>query len=98
MDSMKEAIPYQPELDPIDWRTSARRARNAVARHVPLILLSCVFTFALLIAYVKIFPPIYKAEVVLQAEPDTDVNRNQYYSFWNLFRKQDMKSEPELMT
>jgi uncharacterized protein involved in exopolysaccharide biosynthesis len=97
MDTMKEAIPYQPELDPIDWRTSVRRARNAVAWHIPLILLSCVFSLALLFAYVKIFPPTFKAEVVLQAEPDTDANRNQYYSFWNLFRKQDLKSEPELM-
>jgi uncharacterized protein involved in exopolysaccharide biosynthesis len=98
MDSMKEAIPYQPELDPIDWRTSARRARNAIARHVPLIAMSVVFAFGLMIAYVRIFPPIFRAEVVIQAEPDSDVNRNQYYSLWNLFRRADVKSEPELIT
>lgn len=98
MDSMKEAIPYQPELDAIDWRTSTRRARNAIVRHVPLILASCAFSLVLLIAYVKIFPPIYTAEAVLQAEQEGDVNRNNYYSLWNLFRKGDLKSEPELVT
>ena len=98
MDPMKEAIPYQPELDPIDWRTSARRARNAVVRHVPLILMSVAVSFLLLFAYVRLFPPVFKAEALLQAEPDSDTNRNEYYSLWNLFRKADMKSEPELMT
>jgi uncharacterized protein involved in exopolysaccharide biosynthesis len=98
MDPMKEPIPYQPELDPIDWRTSARRARNAVVRHVPLILASIAVSFLLLFAYVRLFPPVFKAEALMQAEPDSDTNRNEYYSMWNLFRKADMKSEPELMT
>ena len=50
MDGMKETNSYQPELDPIDWRTSSRRARNAIARHVPLILVTVAVTFLLLIA------------------------------------------------
>ena len=98
MEGMKEAIPYQPELDPIDWRTSSRRARNAIVGHVPLILVSVVVSFVLLYAYIKMFPPAFKAEALLQAEPDNDTGRVEYYAHWNMFRKVDMKSEPELIT
>ncbi|HEY8240233.1 MAG TPA: Wzz/FepE/Etk N-terminal domain-containing protein, partial [Kiritimatiellia bacterium] len=95
---MKEANPYQPELDPIDWRTSSRRARNAIVRHVPLILLTVAVTYLLLFAYVRLFPPVFRAEAVVQAEPDSDTGRVEYYAHWNMFRKVDMKSEPELLT
>ncbi len=98
MDPMKETIPYQPELDAIDWRTSLRRARHAITGHVPLILTSCAFALLLLVAYIKIFPPIYRADVVIQGEPNDDVVRSNYYSAWNPFRKGDLKSEPELVT
>ena len=95
---MKEAIPYQPELDSIDWRTSLRRARHAIVRHVPLILASCGVSLLLLVIYVKTFPPIYRAEVVLLGETNDDVVRSNYYQAWNLFRKGDLKSEPEMIT
>ena len=98
MDGMKEAIQYQPDLDPIDWRTSSRRARNAIVRHVPLILTSVVVCFVLLLAYVRIFPPVFTATALLEAESDSDTGRVQYYAHWDMFRKVDMKSEPELLT
>ena len=97
MDTMKEPIPYQAELEPLDWRTAARRGRNAIVRHVLLILLSCAFALGLLIAYVKIFPPVFVAEAIVQAEPSDDVSRDNYYQPWNLFRKGDLGSEPELV-
>lgn len=98
MDPMKESIPHQPELDAIDWRMSLRRARHAVVRYWLLIVASCVVSFALLALYIKIFPPIYKAEAVLLGEPNEDVIRSNYYAHWNVFRKGDLKSEPELIT
>ena len=95
---MKETIPYQPELDAIDWRTTARRARHAVVRHVPLIATSVVVALLLLVAYIRIFPPVYRAEAVLLGESNDDVIRSNYYAHWDIFRKGDLKSEPELMT
>ncbi len=95
---MKEAIPYHPELDAIDWRVALRRAKHAIVGHVPLILASIGVAFIVLVLYVKIFPPIYQAEAVLQGEPNDDVIRSNYYSSWNVFRKGDLKSEPELVT
>ena len=97
MDTMKDVTPYQPELDSLDWRTPLRRAKNAIERHVVLIAMSVLVALALLVAYEKIFPPIYKAEVVVQGEPVQDVLRNTYYANWNVFRKGDQKSEPELV-
>jgi uncharacterized protein involved in exopolysaccharide biosynthesis len=95
---MKDAIPYQPELDALDWRTSLRRARHAITRHVLLIAVSCAIALLLLFLYEKIFPPIYKAEAVIQGEPPVDVVKSAYYANWNIFRKGDQKSEPELVT
>jgi uncharacterized protein involved in exopolysaccharide biosynthesis len=98
VDLVKESTPYQPDVDAIDWRTSLRRAKHAVIGHVPLILASVGFCLLLLVLYMRIFPPIYMAEAVLQGEPNDDVVRANYYSAWNLFRKGDLKSEPELVT
>jgi len=95
---MKDTIPYQPELDSFDWRGSLRRARHAIVRHALLILASCVVSLVLLALYVKIFPPIYKAEAILLGEHNEDVIRGAYYAHWNVFRKGDLKAEPELIT
>lgn len=94
---MKDVIPYQPELDAIDWRTSMRRTRSAVVRHVPLIVTSCLVALVLVALYIRIFPPIYKAEAVLMGESNEDVIRGNYYENWNVFRKWDIKVEPELI-
>lgn len=95
---MKEVIPYQPEFDAIDWRTSMRRAKQAVVRHTLLIMTSCVVALVLLALYIKVFPPVYKANALIMAEGNDDVIRANYYENWNVFRKWDVKSEPELIT
>ena len=75
-----------------------RRMRGAIARHARMILISALASVALLFVYERIFPPVYIAEAVLQAEVDQDVVRSSYYANWNVFRKGDMKSEPALVT
>lgn len=94
---MKDVIAYQPELDAIDWRTSLRRTRAAVTRHWILILTSCAVSLVIVALYVRIFPPVYKAEAVLMGEANDDVIRGNYYENWNVFRKWDIKAEPELI-
>src|SRR5262245_52288981 len=96
---MKEVIAsYQPDLDAIDWRTSFRRIRSAILGHVPLIATSIVVALVLMFLYVKIFPPVFRAEVVLMAEAPDDVICGNYYENWNVYRKWDIKSEPEIIT
>lgn len=89
---------HHPELDAIDWRTPLRRVRRAIVRHVRLIMLSGLSAMLLLVIYERIFPQVFIAEAVLQAEVDQDVVRSAYYANWNIFRKGDMKSEPALVT
>ena len=98
MGAMKEAAQYQTDADALDWGIILRRCRHAIAGHIPLIFASCIVSLLLLVLYMRIFPPIYVAEAILQGEPTEDVVRSNYYSAWNLFRKGDLKSEPELIT
>src|SRR5262249_22707099 len=86
------------DYDRFDVRATARRAREAIMRHIPMILICVVCTLALALAYVKIFPPIYKAELLVAGESLDDASRNSYYAIWEVFRKSDLKSQPTLMT
>ena len=97
MDSVLQSPSHHPELDVVDWRTPLRRVRRAISHHLLLIAVSGGFAVALLVVYEQVFPPIYTAEAVLQAELDQDVVRSAYYANWNVFRKGDVKSEPALL-
>jgi uncharacterized protein involved in exopolysaccharide biosynthesis len=97
MDPVLQTPSHHPELDAIDWRTPLRRMRHAVSQHLLLIAVSGVIAVALLMVYERVFPPVYTAEAVLQAELDQDVVRSAYYANWNVFRKGDVKSEPALL-
>lgn len=98
MDPSNEAIAYRHEADAFDVRASARRLGLAIRNHIPLIAASCAVSLLLVLTYVKVFPPIYTAEVIVSGEANDDNARNNYYALWNIFRKGDLKSEPELMT
>lgn len=95
---MNEVIPYQPDADTIDWRIALRRAKHAIVHHWLLIVVSCLVSVSLLVMYMRVFPPIYQAEAVLMGEANEDSARGQYYSQWSVFRKGDLKAEPELIT
>lgn len=86
------------ELDTIDWRRPFRRLRHAVAQHWALVLISGVVSVALMLVYMRAFPPIYSSGVMVRAEADQDVVRSAYYANWNVFRKGDVESELELVT
>lgn len=88
----------QEDLERIDWRLPFRRMRHALAQHYGLIIVSCVVSLLLLVLYRQLFPPIYVARVVIQAEANDDPVRSTYYANWNVFRKTDLPSEPEFVT
>lgn len=95
-----QASAVQPYRDPdaFDVQASLRTLRQAVFGHIPLILACIAVTVGLVITYVKLFPPIYRAEVLVAAESQEDPSRTSYYAGWDVFRKGDLKSEPTLMT
>lgn len=95
--------PYDPyssggEADAFDVRGAIARVAYAISRHKLLILLCCVLCVGLVWSYMQLFPPIYRAEVLVQAEPEQDKAREQFYAAWNTFRKSELSSEVELMT
>lgn len=98
MDTTKNISQYSADSETFDLHLAVRRVRAAIIKHIPLILVSTVFALALLVVYIKVFPPIYKAEVMVAGESREDESRATYYAIWNVFRKSDLKSEPALIT
>lgn len=88
----------QGEIDSFDVQGAVARVIDAVLKHKLLILLCVLMCLGLIWTYIKLFPPVYSAEVMLQAEAEEDKAREQFYSSWNTFRKSELNSEVELMT
>ncbi len=86
------------EPDMFDLRLSARRIYETTLQHKLLVLIVCVLTLALTTAYFFVWPPIYKAKATLMAEQESDEARDTFYTNWNVFRKDDPRTEVELMT
>lgn len=92
-----ETRSQQNDLDTFDVRGAILRTLNTVLNNKLLILACTIFCVGLVWSYGKMFPPIYKAEVFVQAEPEEDKAREQFYGTWNTFRKSELSSEAELM-
>jgi len=86
------------DADSFDVRASFRSIFEAVRHQKMLVLLTCVVTLAGVALYVYIWPPIYTAEVTVMAEPDYDYQRDSFYTGWDVFRKDEARTEVELMT
>jgi uncharacterized protein involved in exopolysaccharide biosynthesis len=98
MEASKDLGQFRDDSEIFDLHVAVKRVRAAIAKHIPLVITCIIFALALLVIYVKLFPPIYKAEVMLTGESREDEPRAQYYALWNVFRKSDIKSEPALIT
>ena len=83
--------------DSFDFQGALQGALVAVRQHKLLVFASCVFTLALTVAYVYLFPPVYVASAKAMAEKPADTSRDNFYTMWNVFRKDDPRTEIELM-
>ncbi len=83
--------------DAFDIAGPVRRLRSILGHHKLLIAATCLATLALVVAYIVIRPAVYKAEVKVYSEPTSDAQRDKFYDRWNVFRKDDVASEPELL-
>src|SRR5438876_3893549 len=84
--------------DSFDVRASMLSILGAARRYKVLVLLTSFAALAVVVAYVYIWPPIYAATATLMVERDTDPVRDSFYVGWNVFRKDDARTEIELMT
>lgn len=96
-DSFKQQLRHN-DLDTFDAQGAFKRIKHTIYKHKFIIFLSCVVCLSLVWVYKGLFPPIYKAEVLVQAEIEDDKAREQFYSAWNTFRKTELSSEKVLMT
>ena len=95
---MKTAEPGgPPELDAFDARAALQSIAGAARHHRRLLTMTCVVTFILVTVYVIVWPPVYQATATLMVERDTDPVRDSFYIGWNVFRKDDARTEIELM-
>lgn len=86
------------DVDAFDVQGAFKRFKGIILKRKLLILSCCILSLILVWTYKSLFPPIYRAEVLVQAEPQEDKAREHFYSAWNTFRKSELSSEKELMT
>lgn len=83
--------------DSFEIRSGLRSIWDSVRFNKWVVVLCTVLTLALLILYVMLWPPVYQAEATLMVEREHDPTRDVYYSSWNVFRKDDARTELALM-
>ena len=95
---LQEAIPHRPEADAFDPRKSWERIKLAVRGHTRLIAYTCLCSVAVVALYIIVWPPIYQAQVSIIADSKDDRQREEFYSYWNTFRKNSLPDEVAMMT
>lgn len=50
-----------------------------------------------IVVYLLSFQPVFRAEVGLLGEADNDSSRQNFYAYWNTFRKNDLVTEAEML-
>src|SRR3954471_17515815 len=84
--------------DVFDLRSALLHIWDSCRVHAWIIVLCPIITIAFVTFYVVNWQPIYTAKALLLAEAKGDTTREQFYYFWNMFRKEDAKSEVGMMT
>src|SRR6266849_8391089 len=86
---------YDPDM--FDVGGSLRSVADAVRHNKSVVLITCLLTLAIMTWYVVVWPPVYQADAVVFAERNIDASRDNFYSTWNIFRKDDAHDEAQLI-
>jgi uncharacterized protein involved in exopolysaccharide biosynthesis len=86
------------ENDMFDVSGFIRLISRSVSYYRSLVWSTCLAVVVLVTVYVVIWPPVYSVEAKLAAERDLDPARDQFYSNWQIFRKDDPRDELQLFT
>ncbi len=84
--------------DTFEVRAAVNNLAEAARNNKLLITLTVLVTMGLVVFYAVTFPPIYTATAMVMIERDMDPIRDAFYVGWDVFRKDDGKTEIELMT
>lgn len=85
------------DADSFDVRGSVRSIIDAARLHRWLVLSITGATLLLVLIYMMVWPPVYQSDATIMGERDIDSSRDSFYTGWNVFRKDDHRTELELM-
>jgi uncharacterized protein involved in exopolysaccharide biosynthesis len=95
---LPEGVGRREEVDTFDLRGSLQRVFDACRTFKVTVFVTMFLTLALTYAYLSLWPPIYTAEVTVFADSPKDTLRESFYENWNVFRREDLATEAELMS
>lgn len=84
-------------VDTFDVEGSVRSLTDAVRYQKWLVAFTCILCIGLVTVYLILFPPIYTAHSTIMVERDNDPVRESFYVGWDTFRKDDARTEIELI-
>lgn len=96
--TLQESAKLPPEPDTFDVRSSLLSIANAARLNKTIVFATTAATLALVTAYILFWPPVYETTAMVMVERDADPARDTFYVGWNVFRKDDARTEIELMT
>ena len=94
---LPEGVSHHPEADSFDLRGSLARVGDACRAYRRAFYATVLLTLSLAGLYLWLFPPIYVAEVLLVGDSEKDLARDNFYQLWNVFRREHLPNEPELI-
>jgi uncharacterized protein involved in exopolysaccharide biosynthesis len=92
-----QAVYENQTADMFDFNSILKGVLETVVVHRVLVVITTLCVIALAALYHYVWPPIYTAEAVIMVERSEDAERDAFYKEWNLFRKNDARTEIELM-
>lgn len=96
--NFEEHRPSYREPDTFDVRAAIAELAEATRRYKGLVLSTGLACLGISVAYVMLFPPTYVVKSRVMVEKAIDNSRDSFYAAMNVFRKDDPRTEIELMT
>ncbi|MEJ2682729.1 MAG: Wzz/FepE/Etk N-terminal domain-containing protein, partial [Gammaproteobacteria bacterium] len=89
---------HRDKRDTFDVKSSFLKLLYTIQNQKGLIIFISFSVLCVTVLYMQIWPPVFKAEVILRFEADNDPQRSDFYQQWNVFRRDSLTDEALLIT
>jgi uncharacterized protein involved in exopolysaccharide biosynthesis len=89
---------HHADADSFDLRGSIQRVVDACVTYRLAVGATVLATLGLVQVYMMLWPRVYEADVLVVADSPEDLMRSNFYEVWNVFRREELQVEAELMT
>lgn len=98
LDTYEEDVrPGNDREDMFDFVGTVESLISAVRLNIKIVFITAFIVVAMAGLYHYVWPPVYTVEAAISVERTDDPQRDAFYKEWNLFRKEDARTEIELM-